>query len=63
MTYALDHIKENNFIERGQYESILRCDIKERTENSKLAEKKIKIEDLRTILFVSRLRLVEMMQY
>jgi hypothetical protein len=38
-------------------------DIKERTENSKLSEKKIKIEDRRTILFVSRLRLVEMMQY
>jgi hypothetical protein len=38
-------------------------DIKERTEKSKLAEKKIKIENLRTILFVSRLRLVGMMQY
>ena len=37
-------------------------DFKERTENSKLSEKKIKIED-RTILFVSRLRLVGMMQY
>jgi hypothetical protein len=34
-------------------------DIKERTE--KLAEKKIKKEDLRTILFVSRL--LGMMQY
>jgi hypothetical protein len=38
-------------------------DFKERTENCKLSEKKIKIEDLRTILFVSRLRLVGMMQY
>lgn len=36
-------------------------DIKERTENSKLAEKKIKKEDLRTILFVSRF--LGMMQY